>query len=140
MPQTQMGLYDGIAPGLNSTQQIDSMAFRLNVVAKTAAYTVLADESGTVFTTLGALGAVIFTLPAPSDGLVYWFFNAADQDMTVTAAAVNIFVLFNDLTATSFAFAQAAEHIGGGMMVVSDGTYWYGFIYLGKETQTTVVV
>ena len=136
MAQTQMPLYMGLAPGLNSTQQIDAISFRMNVVQKAAAYTVLATESGTVFTT-GA--AVTFTLPDPADGLVYWFICSNAAAMTVTAAAANIFILFNDLTATSIAFSTGGEIIGSGVMVVSDGTYWYGFVHLAAESVTPTI-
>ena len=67
----------GLLPGLNAYGQISDIAYRRNVVAKTADYTVTAAESGTIFTTQGATAAVIFTLPATTscDGLEFIFYN-----------------------------------------------------------------
>lgn len=62
----------------------------LNVITKTANYTVLVNENGSVYTTTGASGTVVFTLPAATVGLSYKFYvNAAfelriDPDGTET--------------------------------------------------------
>lgn len=112
------------------------------VAAKTADYTVLASDGGGVLTTRGAGGAVNFTLPATASLPVGWtcrFFNVAGQNMTVTAAAADTMVVFNDATADSIAFSTAAELIGGGLEVVWDGTGWLTFVNLGAETQTPTI-
>jgi len=134
-----MPTYEGLAPGLDANGFINPIAFKMNVVAKTASYTVLATESGTVFTTSGSAGAVVFTLPTAAAGLCYWFINAADQDMTITSTPADKFVLFNDVAADSIAFSTASEKVGGGVFVVSDGTNWFGFVHLGTETQTPTI-
>lgn len=55
-------------------------------VAKTADYTLSAIETGGVFTNSGAGGAVIFTLPTPSVGLVFTFIKATvAQNLVIKA-------------------------------------------------------
>jgi len=53
------------------------------VSVKTAAYTVLSGDCGTLFTTEGASGAVTFTLPAATVGLRYDFLVKATQELRV---------------------------------------------------------
>jgi hypothetical protein len=95
-------------------------------VTKTADYTVVAADAFTEFNTLGALGAVNFTLPAIANGLVFRFRNMADQNMTVTSAEGSNVVALNNLTASSVAFSTGSGKIGGGVMVYSNpaGTKW----------------
>lgn len=50
---------------------------------KTAAYTVLAAESGSIFTTVGAGGTVLFTMPAAVVGLEYFFQVGAAQELRI---------------------------------------------------------
>lgn len=118
-----MPRFKGMAPGLNATGSIPYLAWTPRVRVKTADYTVLAEESGTVFTTTGATAAVNFTLPAIADGPFFFIFlNGADQNMTITAQTADTLVAYNDLTADSIALSTASEKIGGGMMVICDGT------------------
>lgn len=108
------------------------------VIAKTADYTVSAYESGTLFTTRGASGTVIFTLPATAyKGLHYSFYNAADQTMTVTAGTADTMVAINDLTADSVGFATASSKIGGMITVIGDGTGWLTVINPGQTSDGT---
>lgn len=107
------------------------------VTAKAASYSVTAAESGTVFTTTGATGAVTFTLPAKSEGLHYWFYNVADQDMIVAPDAVDTMVAFNDAAADSVATSTANEQIGGAFFVICDGTKWLAMnVSAGANTVT----
>lgn len=111
------------------------------VIAKTGDYTVTADDGGTIFTTRGAGGAVNFTLPATTGLVSGWnarFFNAAAQNMTVTAGTADTMTTFNDLTADSVAFSTSSELIGAGVEVVWDGTGWDVFV-MAEETQTMTV-
>ena len=94
------------------------------VTAKTSDYTVTAAESGTIFTTEGAGGAVNFTLPSQGAGLHYWFTNAEDQNMTITADTADTMVTFNDVAADSVAFSTSSEKVGGAAFVFSDGSKW----------------
>lgn len=94
----------------------------LRMVKKSADYTVTVAESGTIFHTTGATAAVNFTLPAISTGPFWFMFIAgADQDMTVTSAAADTIVTYNDLAADSVAFSTASEKIGGAVEVYCDG-------------------
>ncbi len=93
------------------------------MVAKTADYTVVAADSGSVFHTTGATAAVNFTLPKISDGPFHFLFiNGADQNMTVTAETADTAVTYNDLAADSVAFSTSSEKIGGAIEVWCDGT------------------
>jgi len=117
------------------------------IVAKVNSYTILAEDGGTLFTNLGAAGAVTFTLPALSEVVDGWsceFQVAADQNFIVAAAAADVdrMVVFNDAAADSIAFQTAAERIGGGLLAIADVTNskWYVRVFLGAETQTPTIV
>jgi len=118
-----MPSYNGLAAGINQNGQLANLAWVPRVVTKTAAYTVKAEESGTIFNTTGATAAVNFTLPAAGDGpWAFFFFNGADVNMTVTAETAGTMVTYNDLTADAVAFSTSSEKIGGGFFVYCDGT------------------
>jgi hypothetical protein len=111
------------------------------ILAKTADYSVLADDGGTLFTTRGASGAVNFTLPATATLTAGWncdFFSAAAQNMTVTAATADTITTFNDLTADSVAFSTSSELIGASVRMTWDGTGWLCQV-MAEETQTMTV-
>ena len=96
--------------------------------AKTANYTVVAADAGTLFTTTGATGAVTFTLPALAAGLgPFGFLNVVDQNMTVASAAGDDIVALNDASADSLAFSTANQKIGGHLVFFCNaaGTKWY---------------
>jgi hypothetical protein len=133
-----MKTFLGRAPGLNSDDQIENIQSTVKVVAKTTAYTVLARESGTVFTTEGATASVTFTLPTIAAGLHYWFMCSEDFDMVVTGTA-NLMVAFNDVTATSVSYATSAEKAGCGFYLVCDGTKWLAFCLIGQDSATVTI-
>jgi hypothetical protein len=110
------------------------------VVAKTGNYTVVELDNGTFFTTVGAAGAVTFTLPAPRIGFRFGFFVGADQNMTVAAAGADQIIGFNNLVSDSIAFTTAAEKIGGFVeMIGISSTKWAALVHLGSETQTPTI-
>ncbi len=123
--QTQMKIYMGKAPNVNDDHIIDDISFKMNVVTKSADYTVKVSESGTLFTTSGATGGVEFTLPsaATGDGCIFWFVNAVDGDLGITGTATE-FVAYNDAAADGVSFETAAEQIGCGFEIFGDGTSW----------------
>jgi len=131
----------GLLPGLNSAGQIDNIAYKRNVVAKTSAYTVKVTESGTIFTTQGATGAVTFTLPATAncDGCEWTFYNCEDVDMIVAAGTVDTMTAINDVAADSVAFSTTSLQIGGGVIVFGDGTSVHAMILPGQAIQTVTV-
>lgn len=125
------GSYMGLAPAL----------FR-DIEAKTAAYKILPEDVGVLFTNRGASGAVTLTLPDTSDIETGWYcdvFVVADQTVTVAAATADTMVVFNDAAADSIAFSTSNEKIGGGARFVWDGTGWLTFVNLGMDSQTPVI-
>lgn len=115
-------------------------SYQRTVTAKTTDYTLTAADSGGMFTTTGAAGAVNFTLPAvaTSTGYEYTFINTVDQNMTITAPA-NTLVAFNNVTATSIAFSTVGEKVGAAVRVVCDGAKWIAQVMLAAETQTPTI-
>jgi hypothetical protein len=113
-----------------------------DVVAKTTNYEVKAADNNLVFTNQGAGQNIIFTLPTIAKGLRYRFFVETGYNLTIASAVPNTLVTFNDATASTIAFDQANELIGGAFEVVAnaDATKWLVFVYLGKETQTPTIV
>ena len=100
---------------------------RRAVEAKTADYTVIDQDMGTRFTTTGGGGARVFTMPDPASFKGEWveFFNTVNQNMTVKAGSSgHKFIVFNDLTATSVAYATSNNKIGSGFRLTSDGLVW----------------
>ena len=138
--QSHMSVFHGKAPAIDDNHQIDNLSFMVNVVAKTADYSVLAKETGTHFTTTAATGGVNFTLPAvaTSTGCIYWFSAEADFEIMVSAPA-NTLVAGNDATATSVAWTTATQQIGGGFMAFCDGTLWYAFNYAGQNDSAITI-
>lgn len=116
----------------------------MRVVAKTASYTVLEADQGTLFTTEGAGGAVTFTLPATADLPAGWFvefLNCADQNMIVAAGTADTMVVFNDIAADSIAFSTTSEKAGGYIKCVKlTGSLIGVIVGLGAETQTPTIV
>lgn len=111
----------------------------LQAVAKTADYTVVNDtDNKKRFTTLGAAGAVNFTLPTTlKRGQAFEFFNEANQNMTVTAPAGKL-VAFNNAAATSVALSTAGQKIGGGFRITvnSDATKYMAEPIVAGHTVT----
>lgn len=102
--------------------------FKVNVVTKTAAYTVTSADSGTFFTTFGATNGVVFTLPAVEDGLFYRFMAAtinAGASMAITAPANGTLVAFNTINATTLTVANGGRICGMAVDVWSNGTKWF---------------
>jgi hypothetical protein len=129
----------GMTPGVNAYGQIPNMAYTPRLVAKVAAYTVLASESGTVFTNFGATTAVTFTLPAITDGpYQFWFLAMADFAITVASAAVDTILSFNDIDLDDVQAAQSGEIIGASIEVICDGTTLFVLPRLANEAQTYV--
>lgn len=96
-------------------------------LAKTTAYPVVAADSGTLFTNVGAVGGVTFTLPTLASGLSFGFLAVADFAITVASAAGDDMVTVNDASADSVAFSTAGDIMGGFVRVYSNvaGTKWY---------------
>lgn len=109
-------------------------------IAKTADYTVTAADNGTLFTNLGAVGAVTFTLPTRARGLNFGFMAIADQTITVASAgSLDDIVTFNDAAADSIAFSTGGSKIGAHVRLYCNPaeTLWYMEL-LCKNTLTVV--
>lgn len=107
---------------------------------KTADYAVVNADAGSAFITTGAVAPVVFTLPAdPVKDMVFWFYNAADQDMTIVAGTPDSLIVFNDLAADSVALSTAGEKIGGSFKVIGTGTAWLVVPYLWDGQTATFV-
>lgn len=114
--------------------------YKRKVVAKTAAWTVSAKDSGVIFAVTGT-GSVTATLPAvaSSAGLEFEFVNCADQEFIIASAEGDNIVMFNNAAADSVSITTASEHIGGAFRMVSDGTLWYAFNQSAGANTVTVV-
>lgn len=135
--QTHMPTFMGKMPAVDAYGIIDNMAFKVNVVAKTADCTILASESGTFFTNLGCSGTIEFTLPSPADGLNYHFYSVAAGTMLI-AGGTGTTIADDDVAANSIQFATSNEIIGNGVFVFSDGTKWMTMPMI-EETVTVTV-
>jgi hypothetical protein len=114
-----------------------------NVLTKTADYTILESDHGTIIDNLGATAAVILTLPALAnipDGWWVRAFNATlTQDLTVASnGSLDNIVVLNDIAADSVKWGTANERAGGGFEFVKRGTKWFCFL-MAHETQTPTI-
>jgi hypothetical protein len=97
----------------------------LRVQTKTASYTVLPADSGTIFTTYGDTNAIVFTLPAvPTKGMFFLFFQSTDQNISVASAAADGIITFNDLDADAVTAVTGSGQIGALFLVFADGNIW----------------
>lgn len=98
-----------------------------NEIAKTASYTVVVAENGTLYTNTGAVGAVTFTLPAVAPGLLYAFRCIADQNLLISSKEGANIVTFNNAAASTIALQTAGSRIGGELVFRTNlaGTKWY---------------
>src|SRR3990167_588899 len=110
--------------------------------AKTADYTVVAQDIGKILTNRAATASVTFTLPIVTEIQAGWwcmFFAAADFAVVIASAgSLDNLTTFNDLTADSITIDTATEIIGAGVKVVWDGTGWLVHLF-PQETQTVTV-
>ena len=134
------GYETGRSVGIDGNGFVNPLMWKARVVAKTAAYTVLANDSGTIFTNQGATASVTFTLPAAanSDGLVYYFYNCEDQNLVVASGTADLMTGLNDITADSVALSTTSLKVGGGFFVFGDGTNWH-VMPMVYDTQTVTV-
>tara|TARA_Y100000310_G_C20272513_1_gene618692 strand:- start:145 stop:549 length:405 start_codon:yes stop_codon:yes gene_type:complete len=111
---------------------------RKNVHTLTAAYTVLASDSGKVFMINSAGGAFNVTLPTSlEDGLMYKFISVdttADVQILSTTDIIDIVGLDSETdagfssagTAKGKIILEAAGHKSQYVNLYCDGTSWYG--------------
>lgn len=110
----------------------------MDVVAKTADFTVTEALNNTLFTNRGAAGTVIFTLPTTAKkGLRYGFYTAAGQILRVTSGTADTLTVINDLTADSVGFETASLLIGNFIEVIGDGTSWLCIMHPAQTSDGT---
>lgn len=110
------------------------------ITNKTASYTVVAADTGTIFTNVGDGDAIEYTLPTEAAGLVYEFYQCEDYEMKITSATGNNIVGFHDKAATDLTFTTPGEHMGAWVKMVCTGTLWlctYSGGTTGKEYTAT---
>lgn len=101
--------------------------YRRTVEAKTSDYTISAADSGKILTTEGAGGAVVFTLPTPTESLKgVWvdIVQAADQNMRVTCATSDKIISQGDLELDYVENTKVSLKIGAHCECVCTGTKW----------------
>ena len=117
-----MGYIDRLQNGLLGKLAGGFPQSKIRVSTKTAAYTCIDGDSGTLFV---ASGIVTFTLPAVGfTGWHAWFSAVTDNEMLILAPAAGSIIAFNDLAANSVSYTTAGDQIGGSFHVVSTGTKW----------------
>jgi hypothetical protein len=141
MPQVErsaMSTMQGMTPGVDADGCIPSLSMKVRCATKTAAYSVLAADSGTHFDNTGAVGSVTFTLPtaALGSGCEYWFANMVEAQDIVVAATAGELVAYNDLSANSITLASLP---GTYVHVWSNGTKWLSGVGLSKIDITITV-
>ncbi len=110
------------------------------IEVKTASWTATAADSGKKFLVVGATAAVVCTLPAIADGpYAFEVYNGSDQNLTITAAAVDTIITYNDLAADSVAFSTASEKLGGSFEVLCDGISLFVLARISSSYQNVTV-
>lgn len=129
---SSMPMILGNRPAIDNDGFITDLAFKRRTVDVTATTrTVLIEDSGTYFTTYGATGSCIFTLPDVilAKGCEYWFADAAEigvssDVMTVTSTPIDVMTSDGDIDADSVTFGTASKMVGNTFHVFSNGTLW----------------
>lgn len=106
---------------------------KLNVVQKTANYTILSasDPSSTVFTNRGAASTITYTLPAAAAnlaGVYYDFVTIVAQIITVATPVADTLISDNDAAADSL---STTARIGVSLRLYCDGTSWVAVLASG---------
>lgn len=118
----------GTAPVLTSPNIIKK------VTAKTSNYTLLATDSGTVFTNAGAAGSVSFTLPTAAAGLEYTIIATTAQTVVLVADSGHTIRNGGSVTSSSGNFTSDATK-GVLLKVIATGTTeWYTESIVGSWT------
>lgn len=111
------------------------------LITVTADITLTAHDVGKIVCNLGASGAVIVTLPAPTacnPGDCITVLSCAAQNLTCTSGTADTLITLNDVAADSVAFSTAAEQAGGGWDFTCLGSKWHVAPFI-TEAQTQTV-
>lgn len=107
------GIYMDDAP-----QGAAALVHPVRVSLKTADYTVLAADNGTLFVSTNT-GDQEFTLPAIAAGLSFEFLQTVNQEMLITSPEGDNIILFNNATADAISYTTAGEQIGARCRVLA---------------------
>lgn len=107
----------------------------LEFQVKTADYTVLASESGTGFTNVGAGAAITFALPAAVAGLNYYFAVGVAQELRIDPNGTETISLPSSGVPQSAGAYLTADAIGETVRIVCvTAGSWRVFGYTGTWT------
>jgi hypothetical protein len=107
----------------------------LEFQVKTANYTVLAEESGTGFTNVGASAAITFSLPAAVVGLHYYFAVGVAQELRIDPNGTETISLPSSGVPQSAGAYLTADAIGETVRIVCvTAGSWRVFGYTGTWT------
>jgi hypothetical protein len=113
----------------DSSNHANTLGHSIHEVAKTANYTVVSADNGTLFTNTGATGAVTFTLPAvaTSEGQSFEFLATVAQNVEVASAEGTNIVWDGNAGRSSLTFSTSSHIIGGHLLFSANaaGTLWY---------------
>lgn len=127
-PMVKVGGYWRELPAGDTTAGGGGSSAR-TVTAKTADYTVLAGDSGTIFTNGGAAGLVVFTLPDTAgctSGVTYFTFYAREAGFSIRIQVDGSDHLYYWTNA-----GGAADVTGGGIMRGEDVGCFLTVLYVG---------
>lgn len=91
---------------------------RQKIISRVANYAIQNEDSGTVFNTVGATGAVTFQLPPWVQGLVYVFVNSTSNSMSITTSSGDTL----EVGGTSGSTAQTSQHGDSIIFAAADAT------------------
>ena len=103
---------------------------------KTADYTVLEADNGSLFTNKGDVDAIEFTLPAITNsmGQRYMFYAVADFDLKVSSAAAGDLICLHNAAASSVTLSTASHIIGSAFEVIGlDNGSWIVIPHLADD-------
>lgn len=131
-------IFDDDIPSADSTSLASGapMGGFKNIAIRTADYTVLEADNGTLFHSFGDAGAIVYTLPAPKVGLHYAFSQMVDQNMTVNAVAANTISTFNDIDADGVVFSTPGNKIGAFVEFFGINSSMWLAVQRGPHTMT----
>lgn len=136
--QSHMDVFLNKAAGVDDNGQIDNIAYKKNILTKTADYTVLASESGSIFIFSGTAD-INFTLPSVTDGAEFSFIHGGEDvaELKISASAAGALTGIASGDYLNAALTTTTADIGGRLDAVSDGTSWFVQAVAGTVTFAT---
>jgi hypothetical protein len=107
----------------DAIRRADCGCFGKGPVAKTAAYTIRAMETGTIFTNKGATASVTFTLPAAKAGMHFTFLKVAAQDVLIKASGGA--KIANGTANKIYKNVTSGDALTAMLKIFSDGSDWW---------------